>query len=75
MFTFTINLSLKHKDFFKIRTGADETLASHLVVFAAEKARKENRVVTINEDMSFAWLNLEPLYSIPVDMGCENNIP
>lgn len=43
-----------HKDFSKIHTGADETLASHLVAFAAEKARKENRVVTINEDMSFA---------------------
>lgn len=46
--------ALYHKDFSKIHTGADETLASHLVVFAAEKARKENRVVTINEDMSFA---------------------
>nr|XP_034323403.1 putative oxidoreductase YteT isoform X3 [Crassostrea gigas] len=44
--------ALYHKDFSKIHTGADETLASHLVVFAAEKARKENRVVTINEDMS-----------------------
>lgn len=50
---FYYNLVLKHKDFFKIHTGADETLASHLVVFAAEKARKENRVVTINEDLSF----------------------
>nr|XP_034323400.1 putative oxidoreductase YteT isoform X3 [Crassostrea gigas] len=45
--------AIYHKDFSKIHTGADETLASHLVVFAAEKARKENRVVTINEDMSF----------------------
>ncbi|XP_052698498.1 putative oxidoreductase YteT isoform X3 [Crassostrea angulata] len=45
--------AIYHKDFSKIDTGADETLASHLVVFAAEKARKENRVVTINEDMSF----------------------
>eukprot|EP00105_Crassostrea_gigas_P016703 XP_011434202.1 PREDICTED: uncharacterized protein LOC105333087 isoform X1 [Crassostrea gigas] len=45
--------AIYHKDFSKIHTGADETLASHLVVFAAEKARKENRVVTINEDLSF----------------------
>lgn len=52
-FYFYYNHFLKHKDFSKIHTGADETLASHLVVFAAEKARKENRVVTINEDMSF----------------------
>ncbi|XP_011434202.3 putative oxidoreductase YteT isoform X3 [Magallana gigas] len=45
--------AIYHKDFSKIHTGADETLASHLVVLAAEKARKENRVITINEDMSF----------------------
>ncbi|XP_048732869.2 putative oxidoreductase YteT isoform X6 [Ostrea edulis] len=46
--------ALYEKDFSKIQTGAEETLASHLVTFAAEKARKENRVVTINEDMSFS---------------------
>ena len=45
--------SSQHKDFSAIKTGAEETLASHLVVFAAEKARKENRVITINDDMSF----------------------
>nr|XP_022332347.1 uncharacterized protein LOC111130029 isoform X4 [Crassostrea virginica] len=42
-----------HVRFSAIKTGAEETLASHLVVFAAEKARKENRVITINDDMSF----------------------
>lgn len=45
---------VQEKDFSKIQTGAEETLASHLVTFAAEKARKENRVVTINEDLSFS---------------------
>lgn len=34
-------------------TGPEETLNSHLLVFAAEKARLENRVVTINPDGSF----------------------
>ncbi|XP_062601789.1 putative oxidoreductase YteT [Saccostrea cucullata] len=46
--------AIHHEDFSGIQTGAEETLASHLVVFAAEKARKESRVVTINEDMSFS---------------------
>ncbi|XP_067659164.1 putative oxidoreductase YteT isoform X1 [Haliotis asinina] len=36
-----------------IETGADDTLNSHLLVFAAEKARKENCVVTINPDGTF----------------------
>ncbi|KAK7497914.1 hypothetical protein BaRGS_00010785 [Batillaria attramentaria] len=36
-----------------IQTGADETLASHLLVFAADKARKENRVVEVQKDGSF----------------------
>ncbi|XP_041377799.1 putative oxidoreductase YteT [Gigantopelta aegis] len=36
-----------------VLTGADDTLGSHLLVFAAEKARKENQVVTINPDGSF----------------------
>ncbi|KAK6176930.1 hypothetical protein SNE40_015134 [Patella caerulea] len=35
-------------------TGPDETLASHLLVFAAETARKENRVVSIEPDGSYA---------------------
>ncbi|CAG5129422.1 unnamed protein product, partial [Candidula unifasciata] len=34
-------------------TGPEETLNSHLLVFAAEKARRENRVVTINPDGTF----------------------
>ncbi|CAL1545271.1 unnamed protein product [Lymnaea stagnalis] len=34
-------------------TGPEETLNSHLLVFAAEKARVENRVVTINPDGTF----------------------
>lgn len=36
-----------------VLTGPDDTLASHLLVFAAEKARKENCVVTINPDGTF----------------------
>jgi predicted dehydrogenase len=32
-----------------IKTGPDETLRSHLMTFAAEKARLENRVVVIDE--------------------------
>ncbi|XP_046579702.1 uncharacterized protein LOC124287247 [Haliotis rubra] len=36
-----------------IETGADDTLNSHLLVFAAEKAHKENCVVTINPDGTF----------------------
>ncbi|XP_077866431.1 uncharacterized protein LOC144354647 [Saccoglossus kowalevskii] len=36
----------------KICTGVQEILASHLLVFAAEKARKENRVITLNDDYS-----------------------
>ena len=34
-------------------TGADDTLASHLLVFAAEKARKESCVVHIKPDGTF----------------------
>lgn len=34
-------------------TGAEDTLASHLLVFAAEKARKENRVVDIQANCTF----------------------
>jgi len=33
-----------------IETGPDATLASHLLCFAAEKARKENRVLSLNEN-------------------------
>jgi hypothetical protein len=32
----------------KIISGLNETLESHLIVFAAEKARKENTVVNMN---------------------------
>ncbi|VDI49899.1 Hypothetical predicted protein [Mytilus galloprovincialis] len=37
----------------KIRTGPDETLYSHMLVFAAEKARKENKVVSMSPDGTF----------------------
>ncbi|XP_063396328.1 putative oxidoreductase YteT isoform X1 [Mytilus trossulus] len=37
----------------KIRTGPDETLYSHMLVFAAEKARKENKVVSMSQDGTF----------------------
>jgi hypothetical protein len=30
-----------------VLTGAQETLQSHLMVFAAERARRENRVVSL----------------------------
>ncbi|XP_033750096.1 uncharacterized protein LOC117334526 isoform X3 [Pecten maximus] len=36
-----------------IVTGPEESLAGHLLVFAAEKARKENRVVTLQPDGSY----------------------
>ncbi|CAH1800841.1 unnamed protein product [Owenia fusiformis] len=34
----------------KILSGPDETLSSHLLVFAAELARKENRVVNLDQN-------------------------
>ena len=37
----------------KIMTGAEETLRSHLLTFAAEQARKEDRVINLEK---------EPLY-------------
>ncbi|XP_005099970.1 putative oxidoreductase YteT [Aplysia californica] len=37
----------------KVATGPEETLNSHLLVFAAEKARLENRVVEIQPDGTF----------------------
>ncbi|KAL8574765.1 hypothetical protein ACOMHN_035882 [Nucella lapillus] len=49
--SFVAALKTGNKDL--IRTGADDTLSSHLLVFAAEKARKENRVVEIQSDGSF----------------------
>ncbi|GFN77105.1 hypothetical protein PoB_000361100 [Plakobranchus ocellatus] len=38
----------------QIVTGPEETLRSHLLVFAAEKARLENKVVNIKPDGSFS---------------------
>lgn len=38
----------------KVRTGPDETLYSHLLVFAAEKARIENRVISLASDGTFS---------------------
>lgn len=37
----------------KIVTGADDTLASHLLTFAAERARKENRVLNLNDNNEY----------------------
>ncbi|CAG2189952.1 unnamed protein product [Mytilus edulis] len=37
----------------KIRTGPDETFYSHMLVFAAEKARKETKVVSMAPDGTF----------------------
>ncbi|KTG31726.1 hypothetical protein cypCar_00019703 [Cyprinus carpio] len=37
--------AVKHKDPSRIRSGPKETLASHKLVFAAERARMESRVV------------------------------
>jgi len=39
--------ALLDEDQRQILSGPDETLESHLMVFAAEQARKENRVVTL----------------------------
>lgn len=36
-----------------VETGPDATLASHVVCFAAERARKENRVLIRNEEGLF----------------------
>ncbi|XP_021357388.1 uncharacterized protein LOC110452952 isoform X2 [Mizuhopecten yessoensis] len=36
-----------------IMTGPEESLAGHVLVFAAEKARKENRVVTLQADGTY----------------------
>jgi predicted dehydrogenase len=35
----------------KVWSGPDETLASHRLVFAAERARRENRVVALAEKL------------------------
>jgi hypothetical protein len=38
-----------------ILTDVNESLKSHLVVFAAELSRVKNKTVTINEDNSFSF--------------------
>jgi predicted dehydrogenase len=40
--------AVRHTDQGMLLTGADETLASHRMVFAAEQARKEGRVVDLS---------------------------
>jgi hypothetical protein len=39
--------AIEHDDPARVLTGPQETLESHLMVFAAERARRENRVVTM----------------------------
>ena len=34
----------------KVMTGPDESLQSHLLCFLAERARKENKVVNVEEE-------------------------
>ena len=46
-------LYLQQNDPEKIRTGPDETFYSHMLVFAAEKARKETKVVSMAQDGTF----------------------
>ncbi|CAG0925828.1 unnamed protein product, partial [Notodromas monacha] len=41
-----------------VLTGVEESLKSHLLVFAAETARRENRVVTIQSDPQFFTIDL-----------------
>jgi predicted dehydrogenase len=40
--------AIENNDRTRVLTGAEETLDSHLMVFAAEQARKEGRVVTLD---------------------------
>ena len=47
---YCIGVLFQNPDETKIHTGPEETLLSHLLVFAAERARKENRVVSLKED-------------------------
>jgi len=42
--------AIAHDDPTRILSGARETLETHLTVFAAETARRENRVVSLNAD-------------------------
>ena len=37
--------AVTHNDQSRVLTGADETLDSHLIVFAAERARRDSTVV------------------------------
>lgn len=45
--------AVQKNDPMKVLTGVEESLNSHLVVFAAEKARLENKVVTIHPDGTY----------------------
>lgn len=45
---------IQNNDPGNIVTGPNETLYSHMLVFAAEKARKENKVVMMQPDGSFS---------------------
>ncbi|XP_060570907.1 uncharacterized protein LOC132729203 [Ruditapes philippinarum] len=45
--------ALRNEDQTEIETGPDETLASHLLCFAAERARIENRVLNRNSKGEF----------------------
>ncbi|XP_053405261.1 uncharacterized protein LOC123523143 isoform X4 [Mercenaria mercenaria] len=45
--------ALHNQDSKVIETGPDDTLASHIVCFAAERARKENRVLNRNSHGEF----------------------
>jgi len=39
--------ALRHNDPALILSGPNESLETHLIVFAAEQARKENRIIQV----------------------------